>query len=224
MVLREAADGLYLVTQLDHARLAGELARRWNCTRLPAVADREFLEAVGGHDSGWEPLDRQPTFGDNGRPVSFLEWPLTSAVDAWRRSIEAARSLGPRAAEVVTRHFCLLGRMALPRELPADQRQALEGFLAEHQSPAFDAALDNWLRLLQLCDLLSLHLITGGKMNTTLLRRYGIDVRFEAERDCLHLDPLPFTEAVHLECPARFLAADSRIPIACDPLRFTVTR
>lgn len=61
-------------------------------------------------------------------------------------------------------------------------------------------------------------------MDTNLLRNYGIDARFEAERDCLHLYPLPFTASVHLECPARFLAADLRIPVACEPLRFTVTR
>ena len=222
MVLRETAGGRFLVTQPEHARLAGELARHWSYARLPSIADQEFLDAVRLHDAGWEPLDRRPAFGADGRPVSFLEWPLTSSVEAWRRSIETAGELGPRAAYAVARHFCLLGRMALPRPLPPDEREALEGFLAEHETHKLDPTLENWTRVLQVCDLLSLHLITAGRMNTSLLRNYGIEARFEAERDCLHLSPCPFDGVLRLECAARFLPSDSRTPVAADPLCFTV--
>src|SRR5512140_547820 len=94
MVVRPTHCGWYIVTQPDHAALAGRIAARWSLTSLPAPRDPWFVSAVSLHDSGWKTLDAAPAFDPNGEPISFLHWPLTSAVVAWRHSVEEASRLG----------------------------------------------------------------------------------------------------------------------------------
>lgn len=222
MVLRETPAGWYLVTQPAHAELAAELARRWQFRSLPRIDDPEFLTAVARHDSGWEPADRQPHFNSDGSPVSFLEWPLTSAVEIWRDSVEEARSRSSRGGRAVARHFVLLGRMALGRTLMPGDRAAVEQFIAVSEPRPLDPVVEHWTALLQICDLLSLHLVTGGRMSTALLDRIGVAAQFDDATSRLSLDPFPFDRPLALDCPARFLPRDAKVPVESDALRFVV--
>ncbi len=222
MVLRETSAGWYLVTQPAHAELAAGLARHWQFPTLPRIDDPEFLTAVARHDSGWETVDRQPHFNSDGSPVSFLEWPLTSAVEVWRDSIEEARSRGSRGGCAVARHFVLLGRMALGRTLAPGDRTAVEQFIAVSEPRPLDPVVEHWAALLQICDLLSLHLVTGGRMSTALLEKIGVAAQFDEATSRLSLDPFPFGRPLKLACPARFLPRNAKVPAESDPLRFVV--
>lgn len=226
MVVRAAPEGWYLVTQPDHAALAGELAHHWTLPQLPGERDPEFLEAVARHDSGWQQVDAAPRFHPDGAPVSFMEWPLLEAVGVWRRSVADARALGETAGYVVARHFCLLGEMARGRRLGPAERDALEAFLEECDPAPRQERLEHVTSLLQVCDLLSMCLVTGGRMNTALLRKLGIAAEFEAghqaANDCLRLEPYPFDSTLSLSCPARFLPNGGRVPQPSSDMRFLV--
>lgn len=222
MVVRAVREGWYLVTQPDHAALAGELVRHWTFAGLPSNSDPEFLAAVAAHDAGWRQVDATPHFRPDGAPVGFLEWPLGEAVSIWRRSIAEAAALGTTARYVVGRHFYRLGKSARGRVLQPDERQVLEAFLAEWEDVPRSSRLERLTTLLQVCDLVSLHLLTGGQMDTALLERLGITSVFQPERNWLGLEPYPFNTILSLPCPARFLPRGSRLPQLAAELRFTV--
>lgn len=220
MVVRAMLEGWYLVTQPEHARLAGELARHWAFPRPATSVEPELLEAVARHDSGWASDDAEPTLRVDGSPIDFLAWPLASAIEAWERSIAEARSLGPTAGYVVTRHFWLLGRMARLRPLASEDRAALERFLREYALAVTDEDREQKTLLLQVCDVISLHLIMGGKMEMSLLESVGIASHYQD--DTLLLEPFPFDAALTLECPARFLRRRRSRAEPAANMRFTL--
>ncbi len=222
MVVRETPAGWYLVTQPEHAQLAGKLARRWSVEALPGCTEPEFLEAVARHDIGWREFDARPRLTPDGAPLSFLNWPLEEAVQAWTRSIAEAAGLGRLAGYVVTQHFAALARMALGRPLPRWERQAAEKFLAESDSLPRHPEWDSLVPLLQVCDLLSLHLITAGAMNTALLGRLGIAADFHPADEVLLLKPFPFRAQLALHCRAAFLRRGSHQPQPIDDLEFII--
>ena len=213
------------MTQPDHAVLATELARHWTFAGLAGDSDAEFLAAVAAHDAGWREVDSAPRFHPDGSPVSFLEWPLVEVVNIWRRSIAEAVALGETARHVVARHFCLLAESVRSRTVQPDERQVLEAFLGEWEGVPRSPGLARLTRLnglLQVCDLVSLHLLTGGQMNTVLLDRLGIASVFQAERNWLGFEPYPFDATLSLSCPACFLPSGSRVPQPGAEMRFTI--
>ena len=74
-----------LVTQPEHARLAGELAEHWGAgTVAPLVSPAELLPAVYHHDDGWSDWEQHPTLDpEHGRPRSFTEMPLERSLEIW---------------------------------------------------------------------------------------------------------------------------------------------
>ena len=54
MIARKTHDGWLLVTQHDHALLAGELARHvGNAAVAPVMPMQSVISAVAMHDAGW---------------------------------------------------------------------------------------------------------------------------------------------------------------------------
>src|SRR5262245_45303071 len=80
-----------LVSQVEHARISGELARHWK-----DVFSQEVINAIAHHDDGWAKWEDSPKLNrEIGGPYSFLEMPLTEALSIWDESIAAARNFGP---------------------------------------------------------------------------------------------------------------------------------
>lgn len=106
-----------LISQIEHARIAGELALHWGCSRSPYASLVKYsglIEAVFHHDDGWTEWERSPTIEpDSGSPRDFLEMPLDEAMVIWERSIAAAAHFGPLAGFVVCGHFCTLLRRGM---------------------------------------------------------------------------------------------------------------
>ncbi len=119
MIRREVrfADGVpqwLLISQVEHARLSGELAGRC-ITRFGGSRNsltdvrHELLQAITHHDDGWREWEIQPRLDSEwGRPLSFLELPLDESLEIWSRSIESALEIGELAAWVVAGHFSAL--------------------------------------------------------------------------------------------------------------------
>lgn len=119
MIRREIVDpvhglGWIFVSQVDHARLAGELARDWTrpLVMWPEVND-ELLATIDHHDDGWREWEAAPRVDPaSGRPLQFTEMPLDQALAIWQRSIDTCRGVGPLAAWLVAGHFSALLRHA----------------------------------------------------------------------------------------------------------------
>ena len=171
--LPDGSAGWILISQVEHARLSGELAEKWQIAPLvdagPAVR-RELLGAIYHHDDGWSTWERRPKVdAELGRPLDFTEMPIEDSLTIWRGSIEAAETIGPLAAHVVAGHFLFLLQLsaawedgdAATREWFAEFKQRQEGWLDEWQNATDDARDDvaaDALRVLQMFDVLSLYL------------------------------------------------------------------
>src|SRR5689334_22023337 len=82
-----------LISQVEHARVSGELAEHW---AAGALAPRDELVAtIYHHDDGWREWEQRPDVDpEPGRPRAFTEMPLADSLVIWQRSIDAAARLG----------------------------------------------------------------------------------------------------------------------------------
>jgi hypothetical protein len=144
----EAQESWLLVPQIEHGRLSGALARSWNAASLAAIEpNEELIKAIARHDDGWADWDAAPDVDPStGRPLSFVEMPLETSIDIWRRSIYLACGLGHLAPHVVSAHFTALLQRASPRWSQDPRRfQASRQFLDE-QSDHRETWLAQWQR------------------------------------------------------------------------------
>jgi hypothetical protein len=103
-----------LISQVEHARLSGELARRCidkfgDSNHVLNQVREELLQAIIHHDDGWAAWEAAPQLDpESGKPLSFMELTLADALEVWRGSIESASRYGDLAAWVVSGHFSAL--------------------------------------------------------------------------------------------------------------------
>lgn len=157
-----AADGgqqWLLISQLEHARISGELASAWHADAFATPAVREqIIEMVFHHDDGWLEWERSPGVDPaEGRPRTFTEMPHSLALPIWRKSIEVCETIGPLAALTVAAHFShLLRQSETPSTPPATPAERCDELVApncdasQQASPAklwleeFDARRQGW--------------------------------------------------------------------------------
>jgi hypothetical protein len=90
-----------LISQVEHARVSGELTRHWHEEFTP-----EVVNGITHHDDGWADWEAVPKLNPKvGGPYSFLEMPLTDALVIWDNSIVASRKFGRLAGWIVAGHF-----------------------------------------------------------------------------------------------------------------------
>jgi hypothetical protein len=106
LVIRRVG-GLELITQLDHAALAGVLAEHWGNQRFEVPTPRDaLLRAAGHHDDGWLELDSIPAFNsDQARPAHFTELPLTTTRGPYGRGVESVYERDLHAGVLVSMHW-----------------------------------------------------------------------------------------------------------------------
>ena len=103
MIVRLVEDALYLITQPDHARLAGTIMG--HCVALASRPRRDaILHAIAEHDNGWAEEDAAPTVNPTtGDVVDFVNAPLDVRHGVWSRGV--SRLAGdPWAAALVAQH------------------------------------------------------------------------------------------------------------------------
>jgi hypothetical protein len=96
-----------LLSQVEHARVAGEIAAVWGGAHVAPLMPREDLvAAVFHHDDGWLAWEQQPEVDPaSGAPYPFTDMPEADKFDLWRKSIDIVRSIGLLPGVIVTRHF-----------------------------------------------------------------------------------------------------------------------
>lgn len=156
-----------LISQVEHARISGELTRAWH-----KPFSHEVDEAITHHDDGWAKWEAAPQLDlERGRPLSFLEMNIADAIEIWHDSIATARRIGPLAGVIVAGHFLGLASGSDHAEHPLAQEWLREvsrqrtAWLEEWRSdsPANTPAVaDRGQQMLLTADLLSLWLSMDG--------------------------------------------------------------
>lgn len=182
MIVTRRGGMLHLVEQIEHGRVAGELAAAWGNDVFEVPAPRDpVVFAAAHHDEGWRAWDRRPLFNEpERRPAHFLEIDVTEHVTLYRQGRDRVGLADGYAGVLVGMHWTGLyrGRWSAPGARgrlglgEADLRlQDAVVDAEEHRGIAdrrrawtggtrgdFEAGLWHNHALLQLWDLLSLYL------------------------------------------------------------------
>lgn len=133
MIRRDDGEDWLLVSQVDHARIAAEIAEAWGNAAVPRLPlPDQLVPAVRDHDAGWIGWERAPRIDPvTGKPRNFLEMPMQDATAIWSRSIETCAVRGPLGGIWPSQHFCHLGEHAREsRHKSAEEITAVDHFLA----------------------------------------------------------------------------------------------
>ncbi len=220
-------DAYWLITQPDHAALAGALAARFSSPDFPQL-EPEVVRAIGLHDAGWALFDAEagtaaPPVNAEGKPLAFFEIVPQDFLRAWTASIDRAEQIAPIGGLIVSRHFCWLGEYRLqtatdPPEVAAMVREFLQQEVARQQrlrehDGRSEAELLRLTAVLQFCDLLSLYLCSGARAPVIFPQQLASHpVRLSWREGGCALDPSPFREGVSLGITARRYP-----PVSCGP-------
>jgi hypothetical protein len=104
VIVRSVPGGLLLVSQPDHAVLAGEILERWDLTELPRSWRDVLLYATRQHDNGWLDVDPRPSVDAEGRPYDFIKAPDEVRQGIWPRAVRRLGRNRPLAGALVAQH------------------------------------------------------------------------------------------------------------------------
>lgn len=207
---RQPAGSYLLISQDDHARLAGDLAAALASPWLPGLDD-EILDAIRLHDCGWRVLDQKLLARARAgtRPVSFLDIGVPEFLSAWTASIERVAARSPVGGAVVSLHFSRLAeyRLHLRQDAP-DNAARLSAFLqGETQrrrritSPCGASPVPFFTDVLQLCDLISLYLCCGAA-HPVEFPQFEHRLRLSYDGRTFRFDPSPLRAPLQLSLAA----------------------
>jgi len=105
MIRRQMGSDWLLITQDNHARLAGELAAHvGNHLFERPEPNKSFALGVTLHDCGWVLHDDDPTLNSSGEPLDVFETPPAIALKVWSASAERGAAVDDRAGLLVSLH------------------------------------------------------------------------------------------------------------------------
>jgi hypothetical protein len=221
MIRREAlaGDEWLLISQIDHARLAGDLAAAWGAPPFaPLVPRDELLWAIYHHDDGWHAWEQSPDVDPKtGRPRSFTEMEIDDSLAIWGASIDPAFEVGPLEGYAVAGHFCALARRVAAWKSSDPRWPAVNDFLA-HNDRLMNQARQHFpeevashaVTWLQFFDALSLWLCCAPATEPDRAEPPGGPelTLSPLAAEAIRIAPWPFTvPAVNLEVPARAVPA-----------------
>lgn len=103
MIVRHTGDALQLITQPDHAHLAGAIMEH-SVALATHPRRHSILLAVVEHDNGWTEEDAAPRVDpSSGAPLDFISAPIAVRQAVWPRGI-ARLAHDPWAAALVSQH------------------------------------------------------------------------------------------------------------------------
>lgn len=223
---RAEITGWILIRQPDHARLAGEFARRWGNALFPEPQPRDqAVLGISFHDEGWVEQDALPQRNRvTGAPRQFPELSAGEFLPIWERSISRGYEHGPAAGWVVSWHFSELAKMRLVTPETSTSERALFQAFAEQQQQSRAQALAHVMlhgreqltacgKLLQFCDLLSLYACLGADSPLVSPQSFMLHsgqeqkIRVEPDNGAIRLVPYPFdVSEMRLSVSARRLS------------------
>jgi hypothetical protein len=104
MILRHIDRSQLLITQPDHAALAGRIMEHWTAGGLQQSTRRaDIFLAIYQHDNGWREPDAAPMVDREGKILDFVHAPDDVRHALWVRGIERLADT-PYAAALVAQH------------------------------------------------------------------------------------------------------------------------
>jgi hypothetical protein len=206
VIVAVEAGAYRLVTQPDHAHLAGEILSLWRDDGLAASPRRaEVVFAGREHDNGWREADAAPRCDGAGRPVDFRAMPRQERIEIWEHGTSRFLERRPYASLLIVRHARELHRDRRREAIWRDflRRLAVRERRLRQELKAGGRALAADYRLLGIADTLSLAACAGWTGELTLP---GLRGRTDGNGG-LWLTPLPLAGATTLSVPCR------RIPL-----------
>jgi Protein of unknown function (DUF3891) len=177
LISRREPGQLCVVTQPDHAAVAGALAQHWgNPEFAPGSRQQSLIAAATRHDDGWATIDGAPAILEaEGRPAHFLELDLADTVAPYGAGVDRLYADDVYAGILTSRHWAGLysSRWGVQDSPPVGHPAALavveeqEARAARHSRAlwdgdglrsAFERGLWHDYEVLQALDLLSLAL------------------------------------------------------------------
>ena len=123
MIRRSVGDDFLLISQTDHAVLAGELAGHFgNAKFARPMPLQPVLTAVTMHDQGWPLHDEEPTLNQRGLPLDVFEVPRAIALLVWEASAARAAVVDPYAGLLVSLHSLALSIHAASSSTHKDEK------------------------------------------------------------------------------------------------------
>jgi hypothetical protein len=202
-VIVRPADGVrHLITQPDHAALAGRIMAHWVSLGVAERRD-QILRAVRDHDNGWREPDAAPTVDpQTGAVLDFVGVAAAVKQGVWRRCL-AGLTDAPWAAALVAHHaISVYDRF---RSDPAwdaffaDMESARAGHLAA-AGGAMDALVRDYVYV-RLGDLASLAFCNAWS-DPQVLGPWTVQLRDTRQ---LVVEPNPFVHDVPIAVEARVL-------------------
>jgi hypothetical protein len=227
-MIRRDADGQWLlISQVDHARVAADIAALWGNSAVAGLPmPDELVPALRDHDAGWSIWERTPRIDPStGLPRDFTEMRMDDSTDIWSRSILFCAGRSPLQGLWVSKHFCWLAESA--REHRGGNRQdiaAVDAFLAAQETlqsqwwgeaaTRFDGGeladlVENGFRCVQFFDRISLWLCCAERSqpwDVELPEQTGSVFRFTPRSSVdSTIDPYP------LSCPQLDLSVQAKL-------------
>jgi uncharacterized protein DUF3891 len=162
VIVRTTEDRIQLITQPDHAHLAGRVME--HCVPLASRPRRDaILHAVAEHDNGWTEGDAAPSVNPaTGQIFDFISAPIAVRQGVWPRGV--ARLAGdPWAAALVAQHAIVIYDRfhADPNWTPFFAgMERLRGEMLDASGLPLDELLSDY-PFVRLADLISLSFCTG---------------------------------------------------------------
>jgi len=121
MICRPAGEEWLLISQHDHSRLSGELARKvGNAMFAPPSPFGSVVHAIAEHDCGWEEIDQRPDLNDHDQPAHVFESEVLTSLTAWQNSVDQVTAHDPYAGLLVSLHGMALANRAATRQPEAE--------------------------------------------------------------------------------------------------------
>jgi hypothetical protein len=204
MIVTSEGSRLRLVTQPDHAHLAGELLALWHADGLPTHPRRaELLFAAREHDNGWREADAAPRWdAGRGLPYDFITLPARDRIEIWERGTCRFATARPYAALLIARHALQLFQARRGEEGWDPFLDFLQDFARDllAETGGSREELETDYRWIDLADLIALTACRGAHEP---VERYG--TRIEASQGEIRLAPFPLAGATTFRVPCRHL-------------------
>ncbi|WML26401.1 DUF3891 family protein [Neobacillus sp. OS1-33] len=166
MIIVEREHSYFMVTQNDHAKIAGDIAR--NCKDdyfFDLTRTQEVQLAIQEHDRGWIDLDTSPVWNDKTeKPYSFIDYPIVLKISFYKKGLNEVEKMSKYAGLLCSLHYSsFIQDPTEPevREFLNEEKQRQEQLLKELQivgNEKMNETLMYHLDLLKFCDYLSLYI------------------------------------------------------------------
>ncbi|MCA0972389.1 DUF3891 family protein [Halobacillus litoralis] len=163
MIVLERDKDFILIKQHDHAALSGQMVREWKQNFLLRSKLREEADwAAAQHDRAWIPLDDEPRWNEEeGRPYSFIDYPLEEKLAAYQRGIEEVAGQSLYAGMLCSMHYQSFlsedSENPVIRQFVQEEKERQEDLFASMEMDVPKDIYDLHFKRLQFCDDLSLY-------------------------------------------------------------------